>query len=629
MKRVRNALCLILALVMLAGAAQFAARRAHAATYKAHGIDISAWQKNSVDWDQLKASGVEFIILRIGISGSKDSCFESFYTQAKARDINVGVYIYTYSNTVAGATADANNVLNWLNGRKLEYPVYYDMEDDKQKALTNAERTAMCEAFCSTVRNAGYLSGIYTGRSWIKNNAMLDYATLRQKYEIWMAIWHDHTEGNRDYSSECRMWQYGSKGPQQGINGNCDMDVCYFDYPTYVKTHGLNGYTSFYTDDLTFDSPDYEQLFGQTNNAAVYLTDSGLSILAATDTDPFFCLKNIGLSADTYKYFVFKAKTSYVGTGTQKVSFFLSAGAINYSTEQCRVDVDLPETGEYETIIVDLTGLSLWTGSINLIRIDPFNESGLLSPIGEGIVVRRLKLCRTMADAISATEDFKFDTPDYTAFLGGTRNATATLTDDGLSVRSTSTSDPYAVLNNIDLSADDYKYFVFTAKTSYVGEGAQTVSFFPTSGGTKYYTEQCRVDVSIPESGEYETVLVDLSALSMWSGAADTLRIDLFNNMIACPEGAGIDVRRIKFCRTLEEAESFIPEPEPEPEPEPSPSVLVGDANGDGAVTLKDVLALKRYLSSSGDAVKRNCDVNGDGAVTLIDIGALRKLVAG
>ena len=623
MKIIKRTACLLIALIMLIGAAPFSARRSSAAaTYKAYGIDISAWQRDTANWDQLGASGVDFIILRIGISGSKDSCFENFYTQAKARGINVGVYIYTYANTAAGAVTDANNVLNWLNGRKLEYPVYYDMEDAKQKALTNAERTAMCEAFCSTIQNAGYMAGIYTGRSWLKNNAMLDYSTLRQKYEIWMAIWHDHTEGNRDYSSECRMWQYGSKGPQQGINGNCDMDVCYFDYPTYVRSHGLNGYSSFYTDDLKFDTSDYEQLFGPTNNAAMALTDGGLSITATTASDPFGCLNNIDLSADVYKYFVFKAKTTYVGTGTQKVSFFLSAGATTYSTEQCRVDVDLPESGEYETVIVDLTELSLWTGLIHMIRIDPFNDSAGAYP-GEGIVVRRLKLCRTMSEAISFTEDLKFDIPEYSELLGGTRNATAALTDDGLSIRSTSTSDPYAILDNIALSADEYKYFVFTAKTSYVGDGMHTVSFFLTSDGTKYYTEQCRADVQIPESGEYETVVVDLSGLSLWRGAIDTVRIDLFNDLYTCPNGPGIDVRRLKLCRTLEEAESYLPEPEPEP------PVLLGDIDGDGSIDIKDLHALKRYLVSAGDAVLRNCDMNGDGNIDLMDIKPLKQIIAG
>ena len=90
---------------------------------------------------------------------------------------------------------------------------------------------------------------------------------------------------------------------------------------------------------------------------------------------------------------------------------------------------------------------------------------------------------------------------------------------------------------------------------------------------------------------------------------------------------SGIVVRRLKLCRTLEEARSLVPEPEPEPEPEPP--VKIGDANGDSILTLMDLMALKRYLSSSSDAVVSNCDVNGDGLVNLMDIKALRQLLAG
>ena len=56
------------------------------------------------------------------------------------------------------------------------------------------------------------------------------------------------------------------------------------------------------------------------------------------------------------------------------------------------------------------------------------------------------------------------------------------------------------------------------------------------------------------------------------------------------------------------------------------------DVNGDGDVTLKDVLLLRRVVAGVAtlpDVYADNADVNRDGYVTLKDILLLRKVVAG
>ena len=57
-----------------------------------------------------------------------------------------------------------------------------------------------------------------------------------------------------------------------------------------------------------------------------------------------------------------------------------------------------------------------------------------------------------------------------------------------------------------------------------------------------------------------------------------------------------------------------------------------GDVNDDGAVDVKDVLALKKYLSSSagnGEIFMLAADVDGDGVVTIKDVSLLKKIIAG
>ncbi len=243
-KQLMKALSMFMILAMIfSSIGMFAATSVYGYTYIANGIDVSAWQ-STITWPSVKASGIDFAILRIMASG-KDRYFESNYTNAKAAGVKLGVYCYSYATTVAGAQAEATKVLNWLGGRKLEYPIYYDIEDSNQASLTNAQRTQLCIAFCDVIEAAGYRAGIYSGTYWF--NSKLDRATLTAKYEIWEAMWpsSNGVQVNSpiyDKSSTCGMWQYSSVGRVSGISGNVDMNVSYKDYAAYMIEHGYNGY---------------------------------------------------------------------------------------------------------------------------------------------------------------------------------------------------------------------------------------------------------------------------------------------------------------------------------------------------------------------------------------------------
>ena len=58
--------------------------------------------------------------------------------------------------------------------------------------------------------------------------------------------------------------------------------------------------------------------------------------------------------------------------------------------------------------------------------------------------------------------------------------------------------------------------------------------------------------------------------------------------------------------------------------------VLAGDANGDGAVNMKDVLAMRKYIAGLDAEIRVTAaDVNVDGAVNMKDVLAVRKYLAG
>ena len=121
------------------------------------------------------------------------------------------------------AKKEAMVTLKWLNGRKLNLPVYYDIEDKSQINLGKNTLTNMCEAFCDTIEKAGYWAGVYTNKYFF--TTYLDYKKLEEKYTIWVAQYND----TNTYRGKYDMWQYTSSGKVNGIYGNVDMDILYRD----------------------------------------------------------------------------------------------------------------------------------------------------------------------------------------------------------------------------------------------------------------------------------------------------------------------------------------------------------------------------------------------------------------
>lgn len=202
------------------------------------GIDISRYQKGMSLSTAMK-EGVQFAIIKAGGSDAghyKDSCFESFYLQAKQLGLPVGAYYFGRDMNVAQAKASAKHFVELLKGKQLEYPVYYDVEA-KMLTLSKRELTDVVKAFCQTVEDSGYWTGIYASQSSFKsevNNAELKH------FCQWIAAWRKNKPDGVD------MWQFG--GEQNFIRSNkiagrvCDQDYCYKDYPALIKAKGLNGW---------------------------------------------------------------------------------------------------------------------------------------------------------------------------------------------------------------------------------------------------------------------------------------------------------------------------------------------------------------------------------------------------
>ena len=202
------------------------------------GIDISKWQKG-IDINKCKAEGVEFAILRGAYSTKKDVCFEDFYAQCKDNGLPVGVYHYSMATSVSDAEKEAKLMLDILKGKQLEYPVYLDVEDKVQKALSKNLLTNIIKIYCDTLEKAGYYVGIYYTYIFLKDYT---YNDQLDKYDKWIAQWSKTCTSPKPYG----MWQFG--GETNLIRTNkvagvtCDQDYAYKDYHTIIKNAGLNGF---------------------------------------------------------------------------------------------------------------------------------------------------------------------------------------------------------------------------------------------------------------------------------------------------------------------------------------------------------------------------------------------------
>lgn len=193
------------------------------------GIDVSAWQ-GQIDWKTVAAYGMDFAILRITEAGNViDEHFERNYTECQKYNIPTGVYKYSYAMTIAEIQSEARKVVSVLNGRKLQYPVWLDLEYNNQRSLGAENIHKMAEAFEKIITAAGYKFGIYCNVDWYMNVI----CSHLKKYDFWIARYPANDDGwiqERLRPDFGVGWQYSSKAKIPGINGTVDRNVFYKDY---------------------------------------------------------------------------------------------------------------------------------------------------------------------------------------------------------------------------------------------------------------------------------------------------------------------------------------------------------------------------------------------------------------
>ncbi|MBP5530072.1 MAG: Ig-like domain-containing protein [Lachnospiraceae bacterium] len=198
------------------------------------GIDVSTYN-GTIDWTAVKNSGISFVIIRCGFRGYTkggliyDSKYKSYIQGASAAGLKVGLYFFSQAKNEAEAVEEASLCVNLAQGNTISYPIFIDSEyangarSGRADGLDKATRTAVCKAFCETIKSAGYTPGVYASKSWL--NDKLD-ANQLSSYKIWLA----HYTGQTDYTGKYDLWQHTAKGSVNGIKGNVDLDISYLGY---------------------------------------------------------------------------------------------------------------------------------------------------------------------------------------------------------------------------------------------------------------------------------------------------------------------------------------------------------------------------------------------------------------
>ena len=224
----------------------------------AEGLDISEHQAG-INLQKIKDAGFDYVIIRAGVklnagSNRKDYNFEDFYAQARKVGLDVGTYYYSQAKSVNEAKEEAKCFLEYIKGKTFEYPVYLDFESSSVRdylGSSSSKATEICYAFMDTMRDAGYLTGLYGYASWFDDgyNGWMSSKLnndIGKKYEFWMANYFNNmlpeNDRTKNYKTKYGMYQYTSSKTINGWSGKLDHNVCYKDYPSIVKAYGFNGY---------------------------------------------------------------------------------------------------------------------------------------------------------------------------------------------------------------------------------------------------------------------------------------------------------------------------------------------------------------------------------------------------
>ena len=243
------------------------------------GVDISSYKKG-ISIQKLKDNGVKFVILRAGLTfyggtgtnKAKDECFESFYNECKRIGMPVGCYWYSCADNRQKGIDEATFMYeNCLKGKKFEYPIVMDVENQQWQYNKKRGVTDACKGFCETLENLGYYVTIYGSDIGTFKDKV--YMNELQDYDKWVARWGSKPT----YAIPYGLWQWTDSEKIAGYS--VDGDYAYKDYPSIMIEKKVNGYgddPNNFFEDTTKGYYGYGDVSKHIANVNKFLYDNGL-----------------------------------------------------------------------------------------------------------------------------------------------------------------------------------------------------------------------------------------------------------------------------------------------------------------------------------------------------------------
>lgn len=207
------------------------------------GIDVSQHQ-GWIDWDLVKAQGIDFAIIRCGYGDNLEEQDDIHWLrnvrECERLGIPYGVYLYSYATNIDEAASEADHALRLLEGHTPDLPIYLDLEDkvQSQNLGVRAILPEIAQTFCETIRQAGFKPGIYANTYWWTHyltNPVFD------SWEKWVAQYNTSCT----YAGTYKVWQASSKMTLDGttsryVDVNFDLGGRFRDVD-YAAAYAVDG----------------------------------------------------------------------------------------------------------------------------------------------------------------------------------------------------------------------------------------------------------------------------------------------------------------------------------------------------------------------------------------------------
>lgn len=197
-------------------------------------IDVSE-HNGEINWDEVKASGVDGAILRVGWGYlGEDAQFARNIAECNRLGIPYGIYLYSYAYDANFAYAEAEGTATMLANASvnLSYPIYYDIENfspwndngtTRRPPTSVSEYESIIGTYISRMSQLGYNGNVhvYSYRSYLQS--VLNSASILP-YVSWVAAYTNTLGFENSYYVGEQGWQYTSDGYVSGISGRVDLN---------------------------------------------------------------------------------------------------------------------------------------------------------------------------------------------------------------------------------------------------------------------------------------------------------------------------------------------------------------------------------------------------------------------